>query len=657
MTPPPRVASAADLPAIEAVPLAERGLPSSTYELLAGAAARHPDAPALHMLRGRGAPWHEADSWTYAELLAQVHRAANLYRALGLPDGGTVGILLPNTGHTYAAFLGAQAVGVAGPVNPALAEDDIAEILTLTDARILVAAGPELAPGTWRKAVSVAGRLPRLRTLLAVGAGGAVPPGDFPPGVAVGDFAALAAAQPDGPPAGVRPRRSDDLAAFFHTGGTTGTPKVAPHTHAAEVYAAWALGLTGLYAEPSVMLGGLPLFHVNGVHATGLGPFLHGACVVSLGPLGYRDKGLMADFWRIVAGYHVSGMSAVPTVYAALPDIPPGLDISSLRRGAVGGGPLPAAVEAAFGRRTGIRLMQGYGLTEATCITTFMPPGDVRAGSVGLRLPYQQVRAVHLDEEERPTAVCPPGERGILAVKGPAVFPGYLRKGPDGPAPDPAGTVFDGWLVTGDVGHVDADGYAYLTGRAKDLIIRGGHNIDPAPVEDGLLEPPDVTAAAVVARPDAYAGEVPVAYVTLRAGTPADTERLLAWAAERAPERAAAPKAVHVLESLPATVIGKVSKQALRQDAVRRVVAAELERAAVSGDIEVTERDGRTLVRIVLGPAEPHVADSAVRQLTDALSRYAFAHELAAGHNASRPPPEPSPSEPAPPEPAPSEPS
>jgi fatty-acyl-CoA synthase len=589
-----------DLPRVEAVPLAERRLPASTYELLRHTAAGCPRSPALHLL-GEG----PETTWSYAELLSRVHQAANLYTSLGLSPGGTVGLLLPNTGITYAALLGAQAVGAASPVNPMLAEQHIIDILTMTRAEILVAAGPSLDRRPWQVAQRVAAGLPGLKALLLIG--------DAPcprAGIRGDSYERLAAAQPgDGLVTGRRPDPAD-VAAYFHTGGTTGTPKIAPHTHAMEVYMAWALGCTGAYASgEAVALAGLPLFHVNAVHVTGLAPFMHAASVVSLGPAGYRDRQLMANFWQIIERYRVTAFSAVPTVYASLPPVPGGVDISSLKAGAVGAAPLPGRVRVEFEQNTKVPMLEGYGLTEATCASAATPALAPRAGSVGLRLPYQQIKAVTIDSAGRPIGDCAPGQTGVVAISGPAVFPGYL--GPDGP--DPAGQIFDGWLLTGDLGQVDADGYVYLTGRAKDLIIRGGHNIDPRSVEESLLAHPAVKDAAVIGRPDPHSGEVPVGYVTV---TSEVTESdLLAWANAHAPEPAAAPKAVHVTDTLPVTAVGKIFKPALVADTIQRLIG-ELN---PSTPAKVVVEDGRP---VALLPDDP--------ELAAALDRYAVTYRIVA---------------------------
>ena len=187
----------------------------------------------------------------------------------------------------------------------------------------------------------------------------------------------------------------------------------------------------------------------------------------------------------------------------------------------------------------------------------------------------------------------PDGEVGTLVVKGPNVFAGYLVPGPDGPVPRRGDKVRDGWLDTGDLGSVDADGYIRLAGRAKDLIIRGGHNIDPAVIEDALLEHPAVRAAAAVGRPDAHAGEVPVAYVVLAEGAAATADELRAWAAGRVPEPAAAPKRVDVIDAIPVTEVGKPFKPELRRRAAEDAARDALAGRATAVTARLARRAGR----------------------------------------------------------------
>ncbi|MCP2321263.1 fatty-acyl-CoA synthase [Nocardia amikacinitolerans] len=601
------------------VPLVEHALPATIYDLLERSARRHGEKPALHLLPG-GNRWDEPETWSYTELLRRTTRAANLYAALGLEPGGVVGLMLPNTGTTYAALLGAQAIGIANPVNPMLATEHIIEILRLTEARILVAPAPALDPASWDKACAVAEALPALRALVSVGG-----PVRTAPGTWVGDFEQLAATRPaDGLTFERRPDASD-IAAYFHTGGTTGVPKVAPNTHASEVYVAWALGQHGAFGGDTVVLTGLPLFHVNAILISTLAPFAKGGTVVSLGSLGFRDREAVTDFWRIVERYRVTTFSAVPTVYASLPPVPDGVDLSTLRAGIVGAAPLPSRVRAEFESATGVSMIEGYGLTEATCANTIGPMIGGKPGSIGLPLPYQQIKAVRIGTDGVPSGDCGQGEIGVLAIKGPSVFPGYLRPGPDGPVPDPTGVIVDGWLITGDLGRIDSDGFVHLTGRAKDIIIRGGHNIDPRLVEDAMLTHPDIVATAVVPCPDRHSGEVPAAYVVLRPGADPDPRELTAWAAQHAPEPAAVPKFIHTLPSIPLTAVGKVNKVALAHDSVGRVVSRELQDAQLSGEVTVSDRNGRPHAQIILAN---DAAPDRLGEFRERLNAYSFGHDI-----------------------------
>ncbi|MET8538186.1 acyl-CoA synthetase [Streptomyces sp. NPDC005065] len=614
--------SPADLPAIEAVPLHERGLPATTYDTLLRAARLWPDRPALTVLPD-AARFLRPATVTFAQLRDQVHRTANLLRSLGVTRGAAVGLLAPNTAELPVALLAAQAAGIAAPVNPGLAPEHVEQLLRRGGARVLVAAGPQLDAQVWATARQVAAAL-RLDALLALApttAEGPTPALEPIEGVRVGYLAELAASHPAEKLVDIEPPTADDLAAYFHTGGTTGTPKLAAHTHANEVIDAWMVATSIPLATDSVMFAALPLFHVNALMVTLLGPLLRGQRVVWAGPLGYRDPKLYGVFWRLVEHYRIAAMSGVPTVYSVLAGVPVDADISSMRFAAVGASPLPPAVRQAFEEHTGIPLCEGYGLTEATCASALGFPGHARPGTIGRRLPYQQVKTVQIDPDTGEWHDLSPGATGVLAISGPAVFAGYVAEHTaHGPRLETDGKIHDGWLDTGDLARIDADGFIHLAGRAKDLIIRGGHNIDPAGIEDALLAHPEVTAAAAVGRPDPHAGEVPVAYVTLTPGARVDPAGLLTWAAERAPERAAAPQEVLVIDAIPLTAVGKPYKLGLRLDATRRAVLAEL--AAQGADcaperIVCRPHDGGVRVTV------PAPADEAVRRrVTAALDRY-----------------------------------
>ncbi|WP_034804182.1 acyl-CoA synthetase [Intrasporangium oryzae] len=611
-----------DLAAIEAVPLSDRCLPGTTYELLVRAARLWPDRVALSVLPD-GEGWERPTERSFAELLMDVHRYANELYTLGVRRTDSVALVAPNCDELVTATLAAELAGIAAPVNVGLSGEHITELLGRSGARVLVAAGPDLAPQVWESAREIAVDA-GIEALLALGPTGTgssqagLRPID---GVRVGQLSEMAAKQPHDAFVGEAPNATD-LAALFHTGGTTGTPKLAAHTHANEVSDAWMIAASNLLHDEAVVFAALPLFHVNALLVTVLGPLFRGLHVVWAGPHGYRDQGLYAHFWKLVERYGVTTMSAVPTVYSVLAGCPVDADISSLRFAVVGASPLPQAVRDGFESATGIRLVEGYGLTEATCVSALSFPHRPRPGSVGQRLPYQQVKAVHATDSGEWVDL-PPGQVGVLAVNGPTVFPGYVTgRSADGPMLDGLGKLRDGWLDTGDLALVDPDGFIHLAGRAKDLIIRGGHNIDPAVIESVLLTHPAVTAAQAVGRPDLHAGEVPVAFVTLAPGASPSPEELRAWTADHVPEQAAAPKSVTVLDALPVTLVGKHFKPALRAEATRAAVADALGHIASVTGVRGTIEDGAVVAVVTLARG----ADQApVRQ---ALDRFAITWRL-----------------------------
>ena len=588
-----------DLARIECTPIKDRDLPRTTYEVLVRGAAQWPDRPALSVMPD-GARWRETVATTFAELLARVHRFANGLHRLGVRRRDPVALMSPNCDGLIVATLAAQLAGTAIPINGSLRSSHIRKLIGLSGARVLIAAGPDLDPSTWQacQEVALAGIIDVVVVLDPTGAAATRPL--TLTGAEVIRLVDLAEGVPAETFVG-EPPTAEDLAALFHTGGTTGLPKLAAHTHRNEVSDAWMLAASTLMGDRDTVLAALPLFHVNALVVTLVAPLMRGQHSLWAGPLGFRDPDLMSNFWTIMSGHGVNAMSAVPTVYGALARTEVGdADISNFRLAIVGASPLPIGVRTAFEAVAGVPLVEGYGLTEAACASAKGFPGQTPAGAVGQRLAYQQIKAVEIGQDDTWHDL-PPGSIGIIAIAGPTVFPGYVvGRDHDGLVLDGRGRLRDGWLNTGDLGLVDGEGFLHLTGRAKDLIIRGGHNIDPRIVENALLEHPHVTGASVVGQPDRHAGEVPVAYVTLDA-TVAEQD-LVAWAADHVSERAAAPKEVRILNELPVTGVGKPYKLGLRADAARRAVHAalgELVRPeAVTADVE----DGSIVVAIALPP-------------------------------------------------------
>jgi len=311
--------------------------------------------------------------------------------------------------------------------------------------------------------------------------------------------------------------------------------------------------------------------------------------------LGMRNKSFIASIWRHVERHGVTAIGGVPTVISALNSVSVDADISSLRVMLTGGSPLPTELADAFERSTGKPVRNILGMTECAGVVTIEPFQAPRtAGSTGLRLPFTEIRIFHSSGGEVDlNAPCAIGESGIVALRGPHVGPGYSD------AARNAGTFEQGWLISGDLGHLDAVDRLFITGRAKDVIIRGSHNIDPAIIEDALLQHPDVAIAAAVGQPDSYAGELPVAFVTLKAGATVSDEELRSFLIPIVSEPAALPRHVSILADLPMTPVGKIYKPALRLLATKRAIEAALCGAQLtSSQFEIAASETEIIVHV-----------------------------------------------------------
>jgi len=624
------IRSFADVQVFEAEPLARRALPRSTYDALVASARRWPEAKALSFFLTADT-YDRTFAWTYAELLADVTRAANLFHSLGVDADHPVCLVLPNLPETHFTIWGGEAAGVVLTINPLFEPAQIRDLLRAARVRVLVTLGPSSFTDLWTRLVPQLSDLPDLRTIALVDLSVYRPADLAAPsfrsaqsisGIEMVDFGAAMRAQPADRLVEPRTITEGTPSSYFCTGGTTGAPKIAIRTHGNEVFDAWAAAQFIEASDgPRTVFCGLPLFHVNAQLVTGLLPWMQGDHVVLGTPQGYRGSGMIARFWEIVAHYRISSFSGVPTIYSALLEVPVGdNDISSLEFALCGAAPMPPKLIELFEAKTGLKIAEGYGLTEAACVSSVNPAyGKTRPGSIGIRLPYQQMRVVVLDESGRFRRTARTDEVGTIAIKGPNVFVGYL---------DPRHNhdlwiEIEGekWLNTGDLGRQDSDGHFWLAGRSKELIIRGGHNIDPKLIEDALHKHPSIALAAAIGSPDPYAGEVPVAYVQTKPGVSVSEQELLEFAATHILERAAVPKRVRIAQRLPLTGVGKIFKPALQQQEIESVVRSEAETAGVTITSMVLDRNSQlgVVVRI-----QAHQG----AKLQSALDRYAFRSEV-----------------------------
>jgi fatty-acyl-CoA synthase len=605
------VRSLADLRRLEHAPVEEAVGVDSTYALIRDVARAWPDRPALSFLRSAD-PAQRPDRWTYAELLAGVHRTANLLHRLGVAPTDAVAVLLPGCLAYHLALWGGGAAAIVQPLNPLLDEDHLAAMLRASGARLLIAYGDDAEAGYWRKAQRLMAQAAGLRTLLRVTPVGQAPAGD--------DFDALIAREPADRLVSGRRIARGDIAAYFHTGGTTGAPKLARHSHFAQVFTAWACVMVQGLRETDVVINGYPLFHVAGVLPGALAMLAAGGETVIPTTGLLRNREVVANYWRLVESTRATVLSAVPTALASLMQVPlDGADISSLRMCRTGAAVLPPELAARVQRTVGLPVQENLGMTEMAGISTLSPPGlPAPVGCVGFPLPFARARVVALDAQggvtDRDLA---PGEPGMLLFKSPNLFSGFLD-----PSHDAAACTPEGWLVTGDLGWRGEDGRLHLSGRAKDLIIRAGHNIDPRLIEDALGAHPAVALCAAVGRPDALAGELPVAFATLRPGARATETELLAWTAERVGEPAARPKALTLLAQMPVTNVGKIYKPALRLQAARAAAEAALAEAGLAA-VAVQPDEAAQALRI--GAVPPQQREAVQRALSPLPLRWGWA--------------------------------
>jgi acyl-CoA synthetase (AMP-forming)/AMP-acid ligase II len=614
-----KIATLADKGAVEdEMPVEARWRARSLYQQLAETAARFPDRPAI-TLQLRSGPRDKAVTLTWAETMVEVTRAANLLRRLGVGPADTVAYILPNSLEAALVLLAGATAGVVNPINPLLSVEHIAGILRDTRAKVVVTLAPFPKTDLAQKVADALALAPGVETVLQVDLGPyvAAPVAWIAPlmrpKVASSHRARMLdlrreMAAENGAALDFEETLDDRVCAYFHTGGTTGLPKIAQHRASGILYNGWC-GRYYIFTEHDVLLCPLPMFHVLAAYPIFMSCLMSGAQFVMPTPQGYRGPGVMQNFWKLIERHKVTFIITVPTAAAVLMQRKVDADVSTLQKAISGSAAMPVELFHRFEEATGVMILEGYGMTEATCLVSINPPyGERKIGSVGIPFPYTDVRILRCDASGAILRECVADEIGEICVKNPGVHADVYAD----PERNRGVIAAGGYLRTGDLGRIDGDGYIWITGRAKDLIIRGGHNIDPALIEEALMNHPAVAFAGAIGQPDDHSGEVPAAYVELCAGGAATVESLLEHARAHISEPAALPKHLEIVPELPKTAVGKVFKPDLRRLAIARVYNGALERAGASARVAAVIEDPRRGLVAVLDPGPDGPEDATV---------------------------------------------
>ena len=523
------------------------------FAILDEAVERFPDNESMDFLGKR---------YSYAELGNAVARAAAGFRALGVARGVKVGLFLPNCPQFVIAFFGIlKAGGTVVNYSPLYSEDQLAYQIQDSETDIMVTLSLE---ALYTKMAALLKRS-RVSKLIVSTLQAALP---FPKSLLfpllrrneiarVPDdaehiaFSKLLDNDGKGTPPEIDLRA--DIAVLQYTGGTTGVSKGAMLTHA-NLYAnthqarMWAPDL-----EPGRerMMGVLPFFHVFAMTAVmNLTITLGGSIVM-------RPRFELDPVLEDITRKKPTMFPGVPTMYTAIINHPKleKFDLTSIKVCLSGGAPLPVETKRRFETLSGCKLVEGYGLTETSPLATANPfDGLNKEGSIGLPVPGTSIAVV---DKEDPHKLLPQGEDGEICVSGPQVMKGYWRRDEE-----TAATIVDGRLLTGDVGHIDADGYVFIIDRKKDLVLVSGFNVFPRKVEEGIYRHPAVEEVTVIGVPDDYTGEAVKAFVKLKDGAALEAGELKDFLVDKL-GRHEMPKFVEFRDELPKTMIGKLSKKEL----------------------------------------------------------------------------------------------
>ena len=576
----------ADVAAIETVPLEQRITRWDFALNLLDGCRDDPNRIALYATHN-GDVDGEVRTWTFAELEQRSIQCANLLHANGYKASDVVAVITPTVPGLFATMIGGLLAVRLFPINWMLDAHALSDLMARAEVKAVITLAPTTGFSVWENVQKAVASLP-------------VPPQVFtlheafnPP--AENDLLTAASHYSGEQLSFDRPiAKRDSIACYVHSGGTTGHPKIVKILHGGMVFRLWAANNGLAFTRKDVVLSDTPLFHIGGLLVRGLVNTANGNTAVIPSIFGARDKTYMANYWRYIERFGITQVSGVPTTLSVLAKNPPTTEnISSLRPYfATGSTAMAPAVQDRVTEVTGAQVMQSYGMTESTSHVTLDPrDGEVRRRCSGIRVPYVKLRIVKMSAGGGVERDCAVDEIGMVLVGGPAIAGGYLD-----PAQNKGAFLDDGFFVSGDLGSMDADGYLRISGRQKDLIIRGGHNIEPGQIEEALLQSPFVALAAAVGKPDTHSGELPIAYVELHPGAKVTVEDLLSFASERIPERPAVPKEIVILDKLPLTSVGKPMKHVLQMDAARREFESALQVLACKWTLDIANTGGSGLM-------------------------------------------------------------
>ena len=508
--------------------------PANLHELLAQRAGIMPEKDFL---------FSEGDGrkFCYAEFMTAVNRAARLLALHGVGRGEVVSLLMPNSAEYIIAYFACWKLGaVAGPINSLLKAQEISFVLSDSETKALLVHSDFLPT-----IESIRKELPGLRAVIAFDDEASATK-DFS-----GDSGDDAVGARHAVPQPATDIDCDSEAIIIYTSGTTGKPKGCLLTHGNLIANARQISQWLEFTKSDRLLTIMPLFHMNAVSVTTMSVlYAGGSTVVS-------PKFSASRFWQIISDYQITSFGSVATMLSMLlttyPDgVPKGLATNQLRFAMCGSAPVPAEVMKRFEETFNCLVIEGYGLSESTCRSTFNPPDERRRpGSCGKPI-GNEMRVV--DEEDREVA---DGELGEIVLRGENILKGYYRN------PEATATAFrNGWFHTGDVGYRDEEGYFYIVDRKSDMIIRGGENIYPREIDEVLYQHPAVAAAASIGVPDQLYGEEVAAFIVLKEGREATEDEFIAFCRARLADYKC-PKTIRIVNEIPKGPTGKLLKREL----------------------------------------------------------------------------------------------